>query len=83
MTGRVVMDAYGSAAGFVRPAPENLTLSRRPAKTAPADPCPTASCIDDLSPPPDAPAPMDGTGGTVGAACAPPPVRKRVEVAEP
>jgi hypothetical protein len=79
MTGRVVMDAYGSAAGFVRPARGNLTLSRRPVGTVLADPCPAASFIDGLSPPPDAPAPMRAAG----AACAPPPVRKRVEVAEP
>jgi hypothetical protein len=74
MTGRVVLDAYGSAAVFVRTVRGNLTLSRRPAGAVSAKPCPSASFIDGLSPPPDAPA---------AAACAPPPVRKRVEVAEP
>jgi hypothetical protein len=70
MTGRVVMEAYGSAAGFVGAARGNLTLSRRPARTVLADPCPAASFIDGLSPPRPAP----------GLAA---PVRKRVEVAGP
>jgi hypothetical protein len=77
MTGRVVIDGYGSVAGFVRAARGNLTLSRRPAGTVPAEPCPAASLIDGPSPPPGASAPV------IRAACAPPPVRKRVEVAEP
>ena len=77
MTGRVVMDAYGSAAGFCGVARGNLTLSRRPARTVLSEPCPAASFIDGLSPPPGARA--SGPAAT----CAPPPVRKRVEVAEP
>jgi hypothetical protein len=48
MTGRVVMDAYGSAAGFAGVARGNLTLSRRAAGMVPADSVPTASLIDDL-----------------------------------
>jgi hypothetical protein len=74
MTGRVVMKACGSAAGFVGVARGNLTLSRRPARTVPMEPRPAASFIDGLSPPRDAAEPVSGVVA---------PVRKRVEVAEP
>jgi hypothetical protein len=74
MTGRVVMEACGSAAGFVGVARGNLTLSRRLARTVPMEPNPAASFIDGLSPPCDAAAPVSGVAA---------PVRKRVEVAEP
>jgi hypothetical protein len=78
MTGRVVMDAYGSAAGFGGVARGNLTLSRRSAGTVPAEPhAASSSFIDGLSPPHRAHVPGPA------AICAPPPVRKRVEVAEP
>ncbi|GAB2824973.1 hypothetical protein GCM10027176_31750 [Actinoallomurus bryophytorum] len=70
MTGRVVMEACGSAAGFAGVARGNLTLSRRPARTVLIEPR-TTSFIDGLGPPRDATAPVTGA-----------PVRKRVEVAE-
>ena len=78
MSGRVVMDAYGSATGVAGVARGNLTLSRRAAGRVPTDPVPTASCIDGLDVPSTAPGPA-----VVASACTPPPVRERVEVAEP
>jgi hypothetical protein len=50
MTGRVVMDSHGPAAHFAGAA-RNLTLSRRPAGTAPAEPRLVTSFGNDLSPP--------------------------------
>jgi hypothetical protein len=79
MTGCVVMDAHGLAAHLTDAIRANLTLSRRPAGTAPTEPRPLASFLDDLSPP--GPRRSDGRETTRTRASLP--ARKRVEVAGP